>query len=693
MKRNLIVIQEDSKDCGVACLLSIIKYYKGNYPFNKLVELTQTTKKGTTFYNIKLAAQEIGLSSQAYYSQKVNELEKIQKPILCQLNKSIGTHFVVVYKISPKSLTIMDPSVGKRLIEKSEFFSQWTGYIMIFEPYKQLPCLKNTNYLNKIIIETIKKNKIFVINIIFLSILFTILSCLNAFYLEVVISKINIITISNLKKLTIIFLIMTIIKCTIDYTRNKLIIKLNQKIDCSLISNTFHKILLLPYNYYKSKTTGDIISRINDLAYIKILLNKIILTVLLDFLISISAGIILYKINHSMFLLLLIIILGYIVCFSIFRPLIKKQTNLSQESKARINSYIIENINGFETIKGLNMESKILSKFLQIHNQDLKISSRLASINNKELLTNNLLVLIGTLLINYLGFFLLLKNKINLGNLITYNTLMIYFIEPIRNTVDINKDYYYIKNAITRANNLFEVETENLNYKNNITLMGKIKFKNLSFNYHQNVILKNINLTINKYSKVLLLGASGTGKSTLLKLLEKYYEVENNSIYLDEYDINELTIADIRNNITYISQNEILYTDTIKNNITMDREISKENFEMICKITCIDEFVNELFLKYNTILEENGLNLSGGQRQRIILARALLKPSSIIIIDEGLNAMDINLERKILKNIFKIYKEKTFILVSHRKENMDLFDQVIELKAGKINKNLKRKEN
>ena len=134
MKKNLIVIQEDSKDCGAACLLSIIKYYKGNYPFNKLVELTQTTKKGTTFYNIKLAAQEIGLSSQAYYSQKVNELEKIQKPILCQLNKSIGNHFVVVYKISPKSLTIMDPSAGKRLIEKSEFFSQWTGYIMIFEP-------------------------------------------------------------------------------------------------------------------------------------------------------------------------------------------------------------------------------------------------------------------------------------------------------------------------------------------------------------------------------------------------------------------------------------------------------------------------------------------------------------------------------------------------------------------------------
>lgn len=693
MKKNLIVIQEEGKDCGAACLLSIIKYYKGNYTLNKIVELTKTNKKGTTFYNIKLAAQEIGLSSKAYYSSKIAELEKIKKPILCQLNKSIGLHFVVVYKISNKLITIMDPALGKITLSKSEFYKQWTGYVMIFEPYKQLPYLKTTNYLNKIIIETIKKNKSFVINIILLSILFTIISCINAFYLEIVISKINNITISNLNKITKIFLIMTIMKCSIDYIRNRLIIKLNEKIDCSLMSNTFQKILLLPYNYYKNKTTGDIISRINDLAYIKIVLNKIILTVLLDFLISISAGIILYKINKDMFRFLLIIILGYIVCFTIFRPLIKKQTNLSQESKAKINSFIIENINGFETIKGLNMESKTFNKFLKIHKQDTNINSKLANINNNEFLTNNLLILVGTLLINYLGFFLLLKNKINLGNLITFNTLTIYFIEPIRNTIDINKDYYYMKNAITRANNLFEVETEKLNKKNNIILMGKISFKNLSFSYHQKEILKNINLSINESSKVLLLGPSGSGKSTLLKLLEKYYEIEKNSIYLDKYDINELTIADIRKNITYISQNEILYTDTIKNNIIMNREISAEEFKKVCKITYMDDFVNELFLKYNTILEENGLNLSGGQRQRVILARALLKTSSIIMIDEGLNAIDINLERRILKNIFKNCKEKTFIIVSHRKENMDLFDQVIELKQGTINKNLKRKEN
>ena len=141
-------------------------------------------------------------------------------------------------------------------------------------------------------------------------------------------------------------------------------------------------------------------------------------------------------------------------------------------------------------------------------------------------------------------------------------------------------------------------------------------------------------------------------------------------IYIGNYDLNDYTIKDIRENITYISQNELLYTDTIKNNIILDREVSDEDFLKVVNLTCVSEMVKDNMLSYDYQLEEYGANLSGGQRQRIVLARSLLKNAKIILIDEGLNEIDINLERKILKNIFKYYQDKMFIIISHRKDNM-----------------------
>lgn len=691
MKKNLIVIQEGSKECGAASLLSIIRYYKGNYSINKLIEMTCTSKNGTNFYNIKKAAEEIGLSSKAYHINNLEDINKINTPILCQLINNNYEHFVVVYKIKKDSLKLMDPAKGKVIITKEEFKNLWTGYIMIFEPYKKLPFLKDVKYLNKVIIEIIIKNKSFLINIIILSLIFTIVSCIYAFYMEIVIDHILTTTKSNLKLITFIFAIILLIKCLTNYFRNQLLIIMNKKIDCSLILNTFHKILLLPYSYYKNKTTGDMISRMNDLSYLKVIINKIILTVLLDGLISIIAAIILLKINHTMFLMLIIIIVIYILLLYIFRPISKKLTNITQENNALVNSYLVESISGFETIKGLNAESMMYQKFEKIYVKHLNTKSFLENINNIELLFKDLWTLIGCLLINYYGFKLIMSDIISVGTLITFNTLLVSFIDPIRNVIDLNKEYYYATNALKRANNMFEVETENLEKESTLDIVGSIKIKNLSFGYHQRAVLRNINLKINKNSKTLLLGNSGSGKSTLLKILYKYYDVKRNSIYINNYDLKDLTTEDIRKNITYISQNEVLYTDTIRNNIILDRKIEEKEFQKVCKLTYVKEIVDNLFLGYDTKLEENGLNLSGGQRQRIILARALLKPSSIIMIDEGLNEIDINLERKILKNIFKNYKNKTFIIISHRLENIDLYNQVIKLNKGTIVENLTKK--
>ncbi|MCI6266278.1 MAG: peptidase domain-containing ABC transporter [Erysipelotrichaceae bacterium] len=685
MKKNLIVKQDGYKECGAASLLSIIRYYHGNISINKLAELTHTDKTGTNFYYLKEAAEKIGLEAIGYKVTDNNSLSEINRPFICQLIDNHYEHFVVVYEITKHKVLMMDPAIGARTISLDDFFTSWTGYIMIFSTVKKLQFYQEKNFLNQLIIEIINQNKSIVFNILFLSIIFTIVSCLYATYFQVILDNIINTTKNNLRIVTFFFSVLLIIKCIASLFRTELLIYLNQKLDCSIFLNTFKKLLLLPYSYYKNRTTGEVISRINDLIYVKNILNKIILTVFLDFIIFIISGILLYTINNILFCLLVVIILIYLLIFYIFRPILKKYTEKNQKHSAEINSFLVESITGYETIKNINIETRTNQKMEQIYVQALNDRFIYENMSNLELFMKDIVSLIGILLIEFLGFHFVMDEKISLGTFLTFTLLANYFIEPIKNIIDLSKEYYYALNSLKRVNHLLDIDTEDLSTKTNFEIQGSIQIHSLSFSYNtQKKVLNEINLRIEHQEKVMILGDSGSGKSTIFKLLLKYYPINRDMIYLDEVDLNDFSIQNIRKNISSVSQNEILYTDTIKNNIILDRNISDQEFIEVCKIACVDEFVKNLFLGYETKLEENGLNLSGGERQRIILARMLLKPTKIMLIDEGLNAVDVNLERKILKNVFSKYTDKTIIIISHRVENLDLFTKVIHLEKGRI---------
>ena len=571
----------------------------------------------------------------------------------------------------------MDPAIGKRILTIDDFSKCWTSYIMLFNPKKKLLYYKDSNYLNKLILEVIVKNKRHVFNIVLLSIIFMILSFIYTLYLQIVID------ISNYNKLlliTFIFSLLLITKCIISFFRNKILISFSKKIDCTCMLNTFQKVLLLPFNYYKNRTTGEIISRINDLIYVKNILNKIILTVFLDLILFVSSSIILMILNMKLFIILVIISLIYILIYYLFRNKLKKYININQENSGLINSFLVESITGFETIKNLNMESIIKERMDDIYLKALNDNFVYDNICNLEIFLKDLISMIGILIIEFLGISQVIKGEFTLGTCLTFTFLTNYFISPIANIIELSKEYFYANNAIKRVNNLFEIDSEDLVKRTNFKINGDILLKNLNFSYNgQNYVLTNFNMTIKEGEKVVILGNSGAGKSTIFKLLLKYYPVDRGNIFISNIDINDYSITNIRENISCISQNELLYTDTIKNNILMNKSISDDEFMKVCKLVYLDEFTNKLFLGYDTKLEENGLNLSGGQRQRIILARMLLQNKKIMLIDEGLNAIDVNLERKILENIFKEYPNRTIIVISHRMENLDLFSQVVKL--------------
>ena len=684
VKKDYTVLQDGIKECGSACLASIIKYYGGNIPITKLVEMTNSTKKGTNFYYLAKAAHEIGLSTKGYKINDLKELSQVDLPCICQILKNNYYHFIVIYKIKDNIIHIMNPSIGMEKIKVDEFKKIYTGNILTLVPFKILPIYKENNYLNMIIKNIIKENKIIIIKVIILTIITAIFTCLYSFSFKIIIDSIFKINKLDLTIIFAILLLVLFIKIITNYLRKYAIICFDRIIDSSIMKNIIDKIIFLPYNYYKNKTTGEIISRINDLVYLKEVILKLITDVILNIILSIIVLFILFSLNKTITFYSLIIIAIYFLVFVIYKKNIKEMTNEIQEENAKTNSLLLESIDSYETIKGLNIENNIIAKLQSQYTKKIQKRNTLLQIINDNTFLKDLIENIGLLMIIKIASSMIMDGLMSVGTLITYYTLLFYLITPISYLLDFYKELYYVKNSIRRINNILNFKYEKLDTETGLLTNGQVCINNLSFSYvKEKIILNNINLNILSGAKVLIYGASGSGKSTLLKLIYRYYEIDDNKIMISNNDINKLALSDIRKNIVYISQNEFLYTDTIKNNIEISRKISNEELDKICHLTSVDSFVKKNPLAYNLMLEENATNLSGGERQRIILTRALLKKTKIILIDEGLNEIDAKLERKILKNIFEYFKSQTIIIVSHRLSNIDLYNQVIHIESGR----------
>lgn len=684
MKKELIIKQEGNKDCGASCLLSIIRYYGGNISIERLLEMTKTTKEGTNFYSLSIAASKVGLMTKCFKVDSAEKLKEISTPFIAHIIGKNFTHFVVVYKINDNKIIIMDPATGKKTVDIFDFSNNFSGNIMIFEKVNKIFTYQNKNVLLEIIISTLYKNKGNIMFIIILSLICTIITAIASFYTQIIFDKVIDTEVNNIIIVTIFFSILYILNIITNYIRNHLLIYLNQKIDISIILSSFSKIILLPYTYYKNKTKGEVLSKINDLTRVKSFISKIIISVFLDLLTFIVSLIILYNISSKIMFFEIMIILIYILIIIIFNKVIKKITIINQENISGTNNFIIESVGAFESIKNLNVEENIIYKFSKIYSKTLNGFYKIEKINNVLLSLKELTTNIGILLIEFICIKYIMNNKMTIGTYFTISFLTSYLLNPIQNITSILGEYHFVKSSIKRANNLLDVEEEKIYEDKKLEINGNILVQNLTFTYNNKYnILSNINFYIRDKERVLILGPSGTGKSTIMKLLYKYYDIPRDKIFINNYDINDYSLSDIRKNITYISQNEELFNTSIRNNILVGRGIKENIYLNICKLTYVDEIVKENILGYDYIVEENASNISGGQKDRIILARGLLKDSKIIMIDEGLSQLDINLERKILKNIFYAFYDKTFIVISHRSENMDLYDRMIKIDKDK----------
>lgn len=639
----------------------ILKYYHGYVSLDKLSEMMNTTQNGTTAYDIKETLKELGFNS---YGFKSENIDRLQLPCIAHvIIKSSYKHYVVIYKVNSKrkTLLIADPSTGLKRITFDEFKQIWTGVTIHMHPTTHIVYEPKPKTL-KFIWYYIKKHLKLVVVIQLLSIIISLLTVTSSMFFPLIISFLN-----NRAKLYIVFLVFMfifILKNFCSFIKNKLLTKLNLDLNQELQVDVFTKILNLPYRYYRRKTTGEITSYFNDLYTIRNAISNFTQISLIELPLILLLMFFVFKINIFIFIITLAVILLIFVISLIYQ---KKQNIWMSESlrhKALVNSYITENIMGFETVKNLNITDKVRNVFKDKYQMFYKTAQKIFTYETNSEFCKDLINDIGILLIAIMIF--KISNDLNL--FVILFILSSFLISSLRNILDFNYQINEVKSALINITELTAKKSENINA---VKAYGNIVIKNLNYSYNKdNYVLKGINLTIKKNSKVMVTGSSGSGKSTLFKIIKGYYKDYEGSVQIGKYEVNKYHFE----NIIYVSQKEILFTGTLKDNLNLKSENPKS-----IEICEIDDFSKD----NNELIEEDGFNLSGGQRQRIVLARAL-NDFDILIIDEGLNQVSVDMERRILKNLFKNYSNKTIIYISHRLDNLDLFDRYIKIQKGKV---------
>lgn len=686
----VIVNQDGIKDCGISCLLSIIRFYGGEVPKEYLREITHTTKEGVSLYNLLEGAKLLGFDAVGL-TGNLEDIEVNNLPCIVHfiVNKNYK-HFVVLYEINKKKqeVTLMDPAKGKKIISVKEFNLLSSKNYLFLKPIKKLPRMLKKNIIYKNIKKIIKENKITLFLIIFLTISYFIINLISSFHFKYILEySINYNISKNIFIITYLIVFLYLLKNINGYLRNILLSKWTSIFDLKTTTSTYKQLLLLPYLYYKNRTSGEVISRFKDLNTIRNYISNFFLLISTDLVTTIIFFTVMFNYNKKITMLLLIPIFISILSTIIINKKKKKILPKINQNIDKTNSYIIEGISNVDTIKGFHLEKRMIDKFKinyknlleQIYHYNFIVETNnfiKSSINDSYLI-----------IIYLIGGVQVINNKISLSSLIIYQTFFNYFINCFYSLTSLLEEYNSYKIALDRVEEIFMIHKDN--FKNNYfylsyKLDGNIEFKDLNYKIGSKYLFKDLNLEIKKGEKILLSGESGSGKSTLLKMLLRYIDVDFNHIKISNIDINHYHLENIRSNITYVTNNEYLFNDTLRNNVLLYKEINEEEFQNICNICLIDDIVKNSVTGYDTMIEENGFNFSNGERQRIILARSILRNSSIYIFDEALSGIDIAKEKKVLENIFSYLKEKTVIVISHRFNNKKCFNRVLKLENGRI---------
>lgn len=692
--RYTYIQQHDATDCAAACLAMICLHYKKETTITRLRDMMGTDLKGTNLLGLSKCAEMLGFQSQAVRVDREGFQSKYTLPAIANtLTKEGLSHFVVVFKITDRHVVIGDPARDLIRLEIDEFYKNFTGAMLILKPNQSFlrGKIKGEKIFQRYLRLLLPQKKLFFYGILasFLITLLGIVSSIfnNIIYDEILPYKQE----DTLKIVLFVFLGISIVQIMVDFIRQWMMMFLSIRIDIPLMLGYFEHIYKLPMKFFATRKTGDITTRFSDAFTIKDIFTNIALTLVMDIGMALVTGIILFHMNGTLFTIILFMTIVSILLVFIFKQPYKKINEEQMQQSAVLNSQIIEGLRAVETIKGNANEEVELENIEREYIKSLRISYKEGMLSNIQGVISSLISGVGNLVLTYFGIMQVIDGNITLGGMMAFMTLAGYFMDPVSSLVSLQLSIQEANISMRRISEIMDYEREQerkegKSYQELEKVNGNIEIKNIAFRYgNRKPVLNDVSFSIPNGKKVALVGVSGSGKSTIAKLLLKYYEPDSGEILIDGVDINEYTNDSLRRAISYVPQNIELFSKSIYDNIRISRmNATLEEVKDAAKAASAHEFIMKQPMQYYTFLEEAGNGLSGGEKQRIALARAFLKKNEFYIMDESTSNLDFMTENIIFDMIYNKFKNKTMLIIAHRLATIKNCDEIIVLDKGEI---------
>ena len=685
--------QMDQKDCGVASLAMVFGYFGSYYSLARLRELAKTTTNGTTALGLVKAAETLGFEPQAIQADMtLFDSPNLIFPFVVHVLKDKELfHYYVVTGKDKQNIHIADPDPEVRLtkLSRERFEEEWTGTTIFVAPSPNYQPHKDKNQGWTSFLPILINQKGLIINIILATALVTLINIVGSYYLQSIIDTyVPNQTSSTLSIISICLVIVYALQQILSFAQDYLLIVLGQRLSIDVILSYIKHVFHLPVSFFATRRTGEIVSRFTDANSIIDALASTIISIFLDISTVFIISIILFLQNSSLFFISLLGLPIYAAIIFAFMKPFEKMNLDTMEANATLSSSVIEDINGIETIKSLASEKTRYQKIDREFVDYLKRSFTYSRAESQQKALKKLAQLSLNVCVLWIGANFVMTGEMSLGQLITYNTLLYYFTNPLENIINLQSKLQTAQVANSRLNEVYLVKSEFEEQKmvEDLSMVqGDMTFKGIRYKYEYGQdILSDINLTIKQGSKIALVGISGSGKSTLAKMMVNFYSPNQGEIRLGDMNLNQIDKKSLRQHINYLPQQPYVFNGTILENLLLGAKegTTREDILRAVELAEIREDIERMPLNYQTELTSDGTGISGGQRQRIALARALLTDAPILILDEATSSLDILTEKRIVDNLMNL--DKTLIFIAHRLTIAERVEKVVVLDRGKI---------
>jgi ATP-binding cassette, subfamily B, bacterial len=683
-RRRMPFIQQlEAADCGAACLATVLEYHGKVVPLEELRSVVGSNL-GTNAVAILRASERYGLAGRGVQLD-MDALRYLPRGSILHWD---FTHFVVLDRIRPQAVAIIDPAFGPRLIPIARFRNHFTGVALVFEPkgdFEPTPPGHNRiwRYLTQIFDQRRLIVRVLVMSAV-LRLLALVLPLLTAIVVDRVVPR------GDRGLLAAVGLgagIVLLVQLLTSIIRSHLLVDLRTRMDTRMTIRFLSHLLSLPYAYFNRRSAGDLMLRVRSNSQIRELLTSSLLSTLLDG--GLALCYLMMLLALSPMLAMLTVIAGglQVAILLATRQRYARLAAQDLETQARAHSQLVQMITGIETIKTAGMEEQALEHWANLYVDELNVSlarSRMLTITES---LNSLIQSASPLALLGAGTLLVINGELSLGAMLATTALSAGVLVPLSSLVQSARQLQTLSSFIERLDDVLSAEPEQRPDAGlrPPRLSGAIELQNVSFRYGPNdpLVIQNVSLSIDAGTMLAIVGRTSSGKSTLLSLLLGLYVPTEGQILYDRHSLADLDRRALRQQIGVVPQSPFIFSGTVRSNIAIaNATIALEQVIAAARLAELDAEVRAMPMGYDTQVAGRGATLSGGQRQRLALARALLSNPVVLLLDEATSSLDATTERRVMAKLEEV--RATRIVVAHRLSSIIKADKIVVVDEGRI---------